>query len=34
MLWHMCHNLVVTYGHLEMSQEAARVQRYVSALAR
>ncbi len=34
MVLRMCHNLVLTYGHLEQSEEAARVQRYVSALAR
>jgi len=28
----MCHNLVSTYGHLEMTDEARRVQRYVRAL--
>jgi regulator of sirC expression with transglutaminase-like and TPR domain len=28
----MCHNLVSTYGHLEMTEEARRVQRYVRAL--
>jgi regulator of sirC expression with transglutaminase-like and TPR domain len=33
-LLRMCNNLVNTYGHLEMTQEAARVQRYVAALSR
>ena len=32
MLLRMCHNLVSTYGHLEMTDEARRVQRYVRAL--
>jgi len=31
-LLRMCHNLVSTYGHLEMTDEARRVQRYVRAL--
>jgi len=30
----MCNNLHVTYAHLEMTEEAARVQRYVMALSR
>jgi regulator of sirC expression with transglutaminase-like and TPR domain len=33
-LHRMCNNLVVTYGHLELTEEAARAQRYVAALAR
>ena len=33
-LHRMCNNLVVTYGHLEVTEEAARTQRYVSALSR
>lgn len=34
MLHRMCNNLVVTYGHLEMTEEAGRAQRYVVALSR
>lgn len=34
MLLRMCNNLVNTYGHLEMTEEAARVQRYVAALSK
>jgi len=34
MLLRMCSNLVLTYGHLEMTEEAARVQRYVNVLSR
>jgi regulator of sirC expression with transglutaminase-like and TPR domain len=30
----MCNNLHVTYAHLEIAEEAARVQRYVMALSR
>jgi regulator of sirC expression with transglutaminase-like and TPR domain len=33
-LLRMCNNLHVTYAHLEMAEEAARVQRYVNLLAR
>jgi regulator of sirC expression with transglutaminase-like and TPR domain len=33
-LLRMCNNLVNTYGHLEMTEEAARVQRYIAALTR
>jgi len=33
-LHRMCNNLVVTYGHLEMTEDAARAQRYVAALVR
>jgi regulator of sirC expression with transglutaminase-like and TPR domain len=33
-LLRMCNNLVNTYGHLEMTHEAARVQRYIAALSR
>lgn len=33
-LLRMCKNLVTTYGHLEETEEAARVHRYVSALSR
>ena len=33
-LHRMCNNLVVTYGHLEMTEEAGRAQRYVVALSR
>jgi regulator of sirC expression with transglutaminase-like and TPR domain len=32
MLLRMCNNLVNTYGHLELTEEAARVQHYVTAL--
>jgi regulator of sirC expression with transglutaminase-like and TPR domain len=32
MLQRMCKNLVLTYGHLEMTEEARRVQRYAAAL--
>ena len=31
-LLRMCNNLVNTYGHLEMTEEASRVQGYVAAL--
>lgn len=31
-LTRMCRNLVMTYGHLELGEEAARAQRYVEAL--
>jgi regulator of sirC expression with transglutaminase-like and TPR domain len=34
MLLRMCNNLVTTYGHLEETEEAARVHRYVVALSR
>jgi regulator of sirC expression with transglutaminase-like and TPR domain len=34
MLLRMCNNLVTTYGHLEETEEAARVHRYVTALSR
>jgi regulator of sirC expression with transglutaminase-like and TPR domain len=34
MVQRMCNSLHVTYAHLEMAEEAARVQRYVMALAR
>jgi hypothetical protein len=30
----MCQHLVNSYGHLEQTDEARRVQRYVAALAR
>jgi len=33
-LLRMCNNLVNTYGHLEMTEEASRVQGYVAALTR
>lgn len=33
-LLRMCKNLVTTYGHLEETEEAARVHRYVAALSR
>jgi regulator of sirC expression with transglutaminase-like and TPR domain len=33
-LHRMCNNLVVTYGHLELTEEAGRAQRYVAALGR
>ena len=33
-LLRMCNNLVNTYGHLEQTDEAARVQRYIAALTR
>jgi len=33
-LQRMCRNLVTTYGHLEETEEAARVQRYLEALSR
>jgi len=33
-LLRMCKNLVTTYGHLEETEEAARVHRYVTALSR
>lgn len=33
-LLRMCNNLVNTYGHLEITDEAARVQRYVAGLSR
>jgi len=33
-LQRMCRNLVTTYGHLEETEEAARVQRYFEALSR
>jgi regulator of sirC expression with transglutaminase-like and TPR domain len=32
-LLRMCRNVVMTYGHLEMGEEAGRAQRYVEALA-
>jgi len=34
MLLRMCNNLVVTYGHLENTEEAALVQRYIAAMSR
>ena len=34
MLLRMCNNLVTTYGHLEETEEAARLHRYVAALSR
>jgi regulator of sirC expression with transglutaminase-like and TPR domain len=33
-LHRMCNNLIITYGHLEMTEEAARTQRYAAALSR
>jgi regulator of sirC expression with transglutaminase-like and TPR domain len=33
-LLRMCNNLVNTYGHLEMTEDAARVHRYVAALSK
>jgi regulator of sirC expression with transglutaminase-like and TPR domain len=33
-LLRMCNNLLNTYGHLEMTDEAARIQKYIAALSR
>ena len=33
-LLRMCHNLLTTYGHLELTEDAKRVQRYIMALSK
>jgi regulator of sirC expression with transglutaminase-like and TPR domain len=34
MLVRICNNLLITYSHLELTEEAARVKRYLNMLAR